>query len=85
MTSQAKALIEPSSISFHVERSVRQLLEEIGEQPLSDLYDMVLAEVERPLLAAVLEHTRGNQTKAANMLGLNRGTLRKKIKERGLA
>jgi two-component system nitrogen regulation response regulator GlnG len=46
-----------------------------------DLYDRVLAEVERPLLRLVLSATRGNQIKAAAMLGLNRNTLRKKIRE----
>ena len=42
------------------------------------------AEVEAPLLACVLEHTDGNQTRAADALGLNRGTLRKKLKLYGL-
>ncbi|MBL6077633.1 nitrogen regulation protein NR(I) [Belnapia sp. T18] len=49
--------------------------------PVRDLYDRVLAEVERPLLRLVLGATRGNQIKAAAMLGLNRNTLRKKIRE----
>ena len=49
--------------------------------PVRDLYDRVLAEVERPLLRLVLSATRGNQIKAAAMLGLNRNTLRKKIRE----
>ena len=54
-----------------------------GQQP-SDLYNMVLAEIEAPLLERVMEYTRGNQTKAAIILGLNRGTLRKKLKIYGL-
>jgi Fis family transcriptional regulator len=45
---------------------------------------MVLEEVEPPLLRAVLRHTRNNQSKAARMLGLSRGTLRKKLKQYGL-
>ena len=45
---------------------------------------MVLAEMEIPLLEKVLEYTSGNQTKAAELLGLNRGTLRKKLKQYGL-
>jgi len=49
--------------------------------PLRDLHDRVLAEVERPLLRLALSATRGNQIKAAAMLGLNRNTLRKKIRE----
>jgi Fis family transcriptional regulator, factor for inversion stimulation protein len=48
---------------------------------VSDLYDMVLSEVEAPLLAAVMQKARSNQSRAAQMLGLNRGTLRKKLKQ----
>ena len=52
----------------------------LGTQKASSVYDMVLGEVEPPLLQAVLKHTRNNQSKAARMLGLSRGTLRKKLK-----
>lgn len=48
---------------------------------VDDLYQLVLAEVEAPLLETVLGHTKGNQSKAAQMLGINRGTLRKKLKQ----
>ncbi len=44
-----------------------------------DLYNMVIGEVERPLFKAVLNHVRGNQSKAAKILGINRSTLRKKL------
>lgn len=54
-----------------------------GHQP-NDLYQMVLQEVEKPMLEAVLRHTRGNQTKAAGILGINRSTLRKKLEIYGL-
>ena len=46
-----------------------------------DVYAMVLEQVERPLIRFVLEKTRGNQVKAADILGINRNTLRKKIQE----
>ena len=49
--------------------------------PSSGLYDRVLHEIERPLIALSLSATRGNQIKAAQLLGLNRNTLRKKIRE----
>jgi two-component system, NtrC family, nitrogen regulation response regulator GlnG len=52
--------------------------------PPAGLYDRVLFEVERPLVAAALAATNGNQVKAADLLGLNRNTLRKKIKELGV-
>lgn len=48
------------------------------------LYDFVIGEVEAPLLEAVLNYTGGNQTKASQMLGINRGTLRKKLRLHGL-
>ncbi len=54
-----------------------------GQEP-SDVYQMVLSEVEAPLLEAVMQHTRNNQTKASTLLGLNRGTLRKKLKQHGI-
>jgi two-component system nitrogen regulation response regulator GlnG len=52
-----------------------------GAMPAAGLYDRVLREVERPLIVATLIATRGNQIKAAHVLGLNRNTLRKKIRE----
>lgn len=48
---------------------------------INDLYQLVLTEVETPLLETILEHTNGNQSKAAQILGINRGTLRKKLKQ----
>ena len=50
-----------------------------GDRP-GDLYDLVLGEVERPLFKVVLDYTRGNQSQAADILGISRGTLRKKLK-----
>jgi Fis family transcriptional regulator len=54
-----------------------------GQRP-DELYNMVMDEVERPLLECTMEYCGGNQTKAARFLGLNRGTLRKKLKHHGL-
>lgn len=50
-----------------------------GHKP-GDLYQLVLGEVEKPLFTAVLEYTNGNQSEAAEILGINRGTLRKKLR-----
>jgi two-component system nitrogen regulation response regulator GlnG len=52
-----------------------------GRLPAHGLYDRILQEIERPLLTICLEATRGNQIKAAELLGLNRNTLRKKLRE----
>ena len=54
-----------------------------GEKP-GDLYDMVIREVEAPLLEAVMHHAKHNQCQAAKILGINRNTLRKKLKTYGL-
>ena len=68
--------------------SVRQALEsyftQLKGQAPNNLYEMVLAEVEVPLLEAVMEYTKENQSRAAILLGLSRGTLRKKLKTYGM-
>lgn len=70
------------SIEASVERHLAAYFQIHGDDlPPPGLYDRVLREVERPLVAAALAATRGNQVKAAELLGLNRNTLRKKIKD----
>lgn len=64
-----------------VENSLRNYFGYLDGHPAADIYAMVLAEVEAPLLEVVLEYTRNNQVRAAEVLGLNRGTLRKKLKQ----
>lgn len=67
-----------------VEAAIAQFLRELEGESCVDLYDMVLAQMEEPLLRVVLEHTDGNQSRAAALLGLNRGTLRTKLRRYGL-
>ena len=55
-----------------------------GHRP-GHLYELVLREVEEPLFRAVLDYTEGNQSRAADILGMNRGTLRKKLKDYGIS
>lgn len=76
---------EPAvALAMLVERSLRQYLKALGDEPPSHLYELMLHQLEKPLLTVVLEYTRGNQTRTAEILGLNRGTLRKKLKTHGL-
>lgn len=76
--------IKKESLRDCVEHAVKNYFQHLDGQDVTDVYNMVLAEVESPLLEVVMKYTRHNQTKAAHVLGLNRGTLRKKLKEYGL-
>lgn len=66
-------------------QQVKKILEnyftQLDGQDIVDLHAMVIREVEIPLIEATLAHTKSNQSKAAKVLGLSRGTLRKKIAE----
>ena len=68
-----------------VQTALMCYFQDLDGQAPGNLYDMVLSEVERPLFEAVMRHTRGNQSKAAKLLGINRSTLRKKLEQYGLA
>jgi len=70
-----------SALREHVEEAMAHYFSQLDGQSASDLYQLVLEQVESPLLTAVMTYTGGNQSKAAEMLGLNRGTLRKKLKQ----
>ena len=81
--------LEPVSASGEGEVTLDRLVEQAVSADLSsgrnDLYDRLLESIERPLIRTVLNATRGNQVKAAERLGLNRNTLRKKILALGLS
>jgi Fis family transcriptional regulator len=89
------AILEKNETSFELTQknqplhdSVRQSLESYlaqlkGQMP-SNLFELILAEVEAPLMECVMEYTKNNQSRAAIVLGLSRGTLRKKLKMYGL-
>ncbi|MGB8601293.1 MAG: nitrogen regulation protein NR(I) [Rhizomicrobium sp.] len=75
----------PLTLSASVERHLIKYFAEYGDRlPPPGIYDRILEEVERPLLSICLGATRGNQIRAAHLLGLNRNTLRKKIRDLGL-
>lgn len=78
---KASTIPESQTIKDCVAAALHQYFSQVDEKDVSDIYEMVLAEVEAPLLEAVMQYTRKNQTKASKILGLNRGTLRKKLKQ----
>ena len=73
-----------SSLRENVETAMANYFKHLDGQPVSDVYQMVMSEIEAPLLEQVMKYVHNNQTKAAHLLGLNRGTLRKKLKQYGL-
>jgi Fis family transcriptional regulator, factor for inversion stimulation protein len=79
---QTKSSQQP--LRYYVERALQHYFAQLDGTHPDNLYELVLAEVEAPLLEVVLKIVKGNQTKAAQMLGLNRGTLRKKLKQYNL-
>ena len=72
------------SLRDFVEAAVDNYFYHLDGQEVSNVYDMVLTEVEAPLIKTVMKYTGQNQTKASLILGVNRGTLRKKLKKYGL-
>ena len=75
---------EELSLEALVDTKLRSSLDNLEKMESGDLYGMVLEQVERPLIRFVLEKTRNNQVRAADILGINRNTLRKKIQELGI-
>ena len=75
---------EGKQLSHQVSKSMQKFFRELdGENP-TDIYSMVLKEVELPLLEIVMKECKDNQSKASKILGINRGTLRTKLKEHKL-
>ncbi len=68
----------------HAERALSDYFSNLNGHKPAHLYDLVLREVEEPLFRAVLDYSSGNQCRAAAILGINRGTLRKKLRQFGL-
>ena len=75
---------EGRQLSSQVSKSMRKYFKELEGEKAKDVYSMVLKEVEQPLLESVMKECKGNQTLASQILGLNRGTLRTKLKSYNL-
>ena len=69
----------------HVANSVRRYLGDLNGSGADNLYEIALRELEIPLFVEVLQHCDGNQSRAAAMLGIHRATLRRKLKDYGIA
>lgn len=76
--------IKTNGLSDSVREAMEKYFEDLDGQSPNDLYDLVLSQIERPLFETVMHHTRGNMSKASELLGLNRGTLRNRLIKYGL-
>ncbi|WP_151449053.1 Fis family transcriptional regulator [Lacisediminimonas profundi] len=67
-----------------IKKSLERYFKDLGEQQPTNVYEMVVFSVEKPILEVVMARADGNQSQAAAMLGINRNTLRKKLQQHGL-
>lgn len=74
---------EKGPLRQHIEEALEEYFEQLNGHAPTDLYAMVIGEVEAPLLEVVMRRTGGNQSQAAAILGINRNTLRKKLQHHG--
>jgi Fis family transcriptional regulator len=73
-------MLSENDIAKHVRKALNDYFKDLdGELPSTSIFDMVMNCVEKPLIETVMHHAEGNQTRAADLLGINRNTLRKKI------
>jgi Fis family transcriptional regulator len=80
----ASGEIRGKTLAECVTHSLENYFRQLDGHETCDLYELVLSEVERPMLRSVLNYANGNQTRAAALLGISRGTLRKKLSQYGL-
>jgi Fis family transcriptional regulator len=73
-----------NELSSTVRKVMRQYFKDLDGEKCSGIYEMVVNAVEKPMLEIVMLQAQGNQTRAAQLLGLNRNTLRKKLQHHGL-
>lgn len=69
----------------HAEEALHAYFRSLNGHRPARLYELVMREVELPLFKSVMDYAEGNQSRAATILGINRGTLRKKLREYGLS
>jgi len=76
--------ITPPTLNGCVSEALERYFADLNGHDPGNLHQLLINEVERPLFASVMRYAGGNQTRAAQLLGINRGTLRKKLKQYGL-
>jgi Fis family transcriptional regulator, factor for inversion stimulation protein len=81
---RSEAAARENELSSTVRKVMKQYFKDLDGEKTCDIYGMVVACVEKPLLEVVMNHAHGNQTRAAELLGINRNTLRKKLQEHGI-
>jgi two-component system, NtrC family, nitrogen regulation response regulator GlnG len=82
--STATAVAADATLEEVIERKMHECVRGLRGHGSANLHGLMVGLVEKPLLRAVMRETRGNQVRAAQLLGINRNTLRKKLKEHGI-
>jgi Fis family transcriptional regulator len=81
---KAEASARETELASTVRKVMKQYFKDLDGEKCTGVYEMVVCAVERPMLEVVMFQAQGNQTRAAELLGLNRNTLRKKLQQHGL-
>jgi Fis family transcriptional regulator len=79
----SRSIAKDIPLRDHAEDALQKYFENLNGHRPAALYELVMREVEEPLFRAVMDYAEGNQSRAAVILGINRGTLRKKLREFG--
>ncbi len=82
--SRAEAGVRENELSSVVRKVMKQYFKDLDGEKTCGVYEMVVSCVEKPLLEVVMVQAQGNQTRAAELLGMNRNTLRKKLQQHGI-
>lgn len=80
MPTRKKPAKTATPLRDHVQKTIRQYLDDMGDTEPEHVYQKLLAEIEPPLIEEVLRFTGGNQSRAARVLGMTRNTLRSKLR-----
>ncbi len=82
MKKEVDCILDENEVARYVRKTLDDYFKDLdGEDPSCAVYDMVMNCIEKPLIETVLHHAGGNQTRTAELLGMNRNTLRKKIQQ----